>query len=111
MRANAQRRGDEGAAGGLIAHGKWANQLITACLSHVEWKPQSLKIAHADLSISLRQVREEVRALRDHLRARDIKDEMPQVREQESVPSPRQRFRGDIQEELKLEAETTHWGG
>jgi hypothetical protein len=51
---------------------------------------------HADLPVSLRQVREEVRALRDHLRARDIKGEVPQVRERESVPNTRQRFRGYI---------------
>jgi hypothetical protein len=51
---------------------------------------------HADVPLSLRQVREEVRALRDHLRARDIKREVPQVREQESVPNTRQRFRGDL---------------
>jgi len=59
---------------------------------------------HADVPVSLRQVREEVRALREHLRARDIKDAVPQVREQESVPNTPQRFRGDLKEELKLKA-------
>lgn len=51
---------------------------------------------HADVPVSLRQVREEIRALRDDLRARDIKGEVPEVREQQSVPNTRQRFRGDI---------------
>jgi len=51
---------------------------------------------NADLSVSLQQVREETRALRNHLRARDLKGEVPQVREQESVPYTRQRFRSDI---------------
>jgi hypothetical protein len=60
---------------------------------------------HADVPISLRQVREEVRALRDHLRARDIEGEVPQLREQESVPNTLQCFRGDLKEELKLKAE------
>ena len=51
---------------------------------------------HADVPVSLRQVREEVRAFRDDLRARDITGEVPKVREQESVPNTWQRFRGDI---------------
>jgi hypothetical protein len=67
-----------------------------ACLSHV-------KCSHADLSVSLRQVWEEVKALRNNLGARDIKGEVPYVRQQESVPGARQRFRGHIQQELELE--------
>src|SRR4051794_12554093 len=72
------------------------------CLSHVEWKQQSLDIAYADLSVSLRQMRKKVRALRDDLGARDIKGEVPEVREPESVPGTRQRLRGDIQKKLKI---------
>jgi len=57
---------------------------------------------HANVPVSLRQVWEEVRALRDRIRARDIKGEVPQMRERESVPNTQQRFRGDLKEELKL---------
>jgi hypothetical protein len=60
---------------------------------------------HANVPVSLRQVWEEVRALRDRLRARDVKGEVPQMRERESVPNTQQRFRGDLKEELKLKAE------
>jgi hypothetical protein len=52
--------------------------------------------AHADLPISLREMREEIRALRDHLRAWDLKGEVLLVWEQEGVPNTRQRFRGDF---------------
>jgi hypothetical protein len=66
------------------------------CLSHLEWKTALVGNRHAHVPVSLRQVREEVRARRDHLRARNIKGEVPKVRDQESFPNTRQRFRGDV---------------